>query len=371
MPVSTNLSHRSTDPTEPILIKDIYQLLAYSLRAYEIRAFDEVRTDNLEGLDSILTEMLLAGVAAQVNRGLEYGYKERLGELQFVRGRFNALETRVNRLRGRILASCRFDEFSIDTPRNQILKATLLTSLSKPSVTAEQKVRIKRFIPTFNEVSTLPIPRLDWKFGPLERNFKSYKLLMHLCFMLLRGLSPSQSLQANEIPGIEISNKPMLFQAFVTNYFQRHYPSLRVRREPVLKAGINTPPHDIPTVIPRLQPDIILESQNKSLLIDTKFYKQILGENRFGKKILNPTHRYQLTTYVQHATKEREKPIDGMLLYALPEKEEASRCNFHWQELGQSLFCRTLNLNQSFEGVSESLDEIVRSFLGDLPRKDL
>lgn len=340
-------------------IQNIYRLLAYALRAVDVATLEKVNYDQYSGLDSVLAEILIAGVTTQRKKGLEHGYQEQRGDLQFVKGRLNVLETHIRRQRGSLLADCSFDEFVIDTYNNQILKAALLAAVSNRKVLPDQKGRIRGLLPFFDSVADVPVSRIVWNAGKYDRNNASYRILKHISYMLIHGLGIETSDNQVLTTGIEVKSKNILFQNFVAEYFRRHFPSLKVRTEPVLKKGITTPKALMPPAVPRLQPDIVLESSDHTLVIDTKFYRKILVPNRYGKKILRPEHRNQIFTYVQHLAVETPKRINGMLLYAQTQHESAQETNFKWEELGHNLEVRTVDLNQDFNSIADSLDQII------------
>lgn len=353
---------------DPIEIKDLYQLLSYSLRTFGTPAFERVSFSKLPNLESVLAEILIVGITAQRKKGLEHDYRTQRGDLQFAKGKIHVLSTQINRERGSLLANCSYDEYNNDTRHNQILKAAMRSVLSNKSLHGTQKVQIRALLPFFDSVTNVPASRINWAGNRYHRNNAGYRLLMHVAYMLINGLGMSQEDPEHEFTGIEVSNMPLLFQGFVTNYFKTHYKGLQVRSETVINSGIDTALPDLPRQIPRLQPDIIIGNSNKKLVIDTKFYAKILQPNRFGKPILRPAHRNQISTYVQHLASKNRHEVVGMLLYAKPTSESDTNTNFSWNEVGHQLICRTLDLNQSFTHVASSLDDIINTHFPDVQR---
>lgn len=356
--------------SEKVKIQNIYELLAYAIRSYEVATLENVGYSQYSGLDSILAEILITGVSAQRKKGLEHGYQEQRGDLQFIKGRIHILETEIRRRRGSLLADCSYDEFVVDTYNNRILKAAMTSALSNPGVTALQKRRIKSLLPYFDSVAIISPMRIDWTDGKYDRNNASYRILKHIAYLLINGLGIDTTEEHVVTSGIKINNLANLFQNFVASYFVRHYPALRVRTEPVLKAGIDTPADQLPPAVPRMQPDIVLESAKRILAIDTKYYSRILVDNGFGKQIMHTSHRYQITTYVQHLAAKTDLDVMGMLLYAQTDGERQDHTNFRWRELGHQLEVRTLDLNQDFVHIAASLDRIVYEYFPGINKAD-
>lgn len=73
-------------------------------------------------------------------------------------------------------------------------------------------------------------------------------------------------------------------------------------------------------------------------------------------EILSPVNANQITSYVVHAAYQSDMDVQGMLLYALTDREAA--INSSWNEIGHRFHVRTLDLGQDFAGISAQLDAI-------------
>lgn len=330
-------------------------MLTYALRTYDLVAFDHVALDEFGGLEQVLAEILIHGVNLQRKRGLEHDYNETRENLQFIRGRLHAVETALNRSRGDFSADCTFDEYTVDTFLNQILKLTMIRMLSMRTLSSSQKFRIRRLLPYFELVSDIPPHQVTWGRARFDRNNATYRLLIHVAYMLLNDLGMTTQESPHQTHGLEIKNMPLLFQYFVLNYFKKHFPELCVRSERQLHKGIELKSN----LVPILKPDIMLEMDDVAIIIDTKFYRQILPPNQFGQKKLRAEHRNQILTYTMHANAGTDKDVSGMLLYAQTRNESSEDVNFHWKELGAVYSVRTVDLGSPFEEISSTLDELV------------
>ena len=67
----------------------------------------------------------LNGVEKVVSKGIRKGYKHFEDELKYVKGRINVMETTRNLLSGKLAIKSEFEEFSIDTPLNRLIKSAL------------------------------------------------------------------------------------------------------------------------------------------------------------------------------------------------------------------------------------------------------
>lgn len=81
-----------------------------------------------------------------------------------------------------------------------------------------------------------------------------------------------------------------------------------------------------------------------------------MQSNALGNEILSPAHLNQIESYVMHEQYGNSKKVDGMLLYALTDRDEERR--EHWQEIGMDLYCYTLDLGREFNEIAHHLDRI-------------
>jgi 5-methylcytosine-specific restriction enzyme subunit McrC len=142
-----------------------------------------------------------------------------------------------------------------------------------------------------------------------------------------------------------------LYEKFVLEYFRREHPDLQASSKYVQSVVENEP-----AFLPKLHTDVTLASGNHELIIDCKCYGTILHAH-MDKEILAPPHRNQIYTYVMHESFANQKlNVEGMLLYALTEKESAMHET--WTETGHNFHCFTLDLGKDFKSIAAELDTI-------------
>ena len=64
--------------------------------------------------------------------------------------------------------------------------------------------------------------------------------------------------------------------------------------------------------LPTMNLDIYIETNNEAIVIDTKYYKDVLAEN-MGSKSFKSNNMYQVYTYMNHL--KTEKNVRWILLY--------------------------------------------------------
>ena len=116
-----------------IPIQNLYYLLAYAWD--DFRPGEEVDIDQSQCPDihNLLAMLLSNGIRQLAKRGIDKGYVGYTEETPRLRGRIQLLASyrRLTHASGRMI--CEFDELTMDTLPNQILKATCLRLLGVSS----------------------------------------------------------------------------------------------------------------------------------------------------------------------------------------------------------------------------------------------
>jgi 5-methylcytosine-specific restriction endonuclease McrBC regulatory subunit McrC len=110
-------------------------------------------------------------VEAILRDGLVRDYKELRAPIQTIRGRVHVANTFVNISRGNLALDCSFEDYSVDTPLNRILKNSLEFIGTNPAVSALLRKRAKRCAKQFSDVG--PLRPQDLRAVP-QRNSKHY-----------------------------------------------------------------------------------------------------------------------------------------------------------------------------------------------------
>lgn len=132
-----------------IPVSSLWLLLIYASNFVE-QMCTEDREKILAGnrdsdLSDAIAEILVAEVELRLRRQLTMHYHQREADLTRVRGRIDHLRTAAQRLfdEGRI--ACRFDELSIDSPRNRFIADTLLYAAAATSISVARRCRAAAF----------------------------------------------------------------------------------------------------------------------------------------------------------------------------------------------------------------------------------
>lgn len=109
-----------------IPVRNLWLLMLYASELFQTNGFADVRAEESpDDLPALVAEILSHAVDLRLHRALRTGYRGRSAPLSRVRGRIDSLTTVRHQLLARGLIQCRFDELTIDTPRNRYVRAAL------------------------------------------------------------------------------------------------------------------------------------------------------------------------------------------------------------------------------------------------------
>lgn len=88
-------------------------------------AFDAIVDEDIKDIPELIARLLANGVERRLRRNLTRGYYHREKVLTRVRGRINILTTKSRQLLSKGEVFCRYEELTVDTPRNRLVRAAL------------------------------------------------------------------------------------------------------------------------------------------------------------------------------------------------------------------------------------------------------
>ena len=108
-----------------------------------------------------------------------------------------------------------------------------------------------------------------------------------------------------------------------------------------------------------MKTDIMIYNKEKCLIIDTKFYKNILIKNN-DKVSLRSSHLYQMFSYMSNVNNfnKRFKTIKGVLLYPLCD----DNINKEYKIDDKCFAVNTIDLNSDFKLIKQKLINIINNF---------
>ena len=338
-----------------IPIKNIYYMLSYAFQMLNEQGYKNLATEDFDNAGDLCAAILIRGISYQLKRGLGREYISETDTISAIRGKIEITESIKNQSMIRSQMVCTYDEFSVNSPLNQIIKSTVMLLL-KADISKARKKELRKLMVYFDEVSVVDVRSINWSIN-YNRNNQTYRLLITICYLVVKGLLQSKSDGSVKMMDfLDEQRMCRLYEKFILEYYKKHYPRISTSASQIdwaLDDGIGT-------MLPTMQSDIMLSYQkgeiDKTLIIDAKFYAHTT-QVQYDVHTLHSNNLYQIFTYVKNkATKGGE--VAGMLLYAKTDEEIYP--NNEYQMSGNKITVRTLDLNCEFENIAAQLDEIAQ-----------
>jgi len=188
-------------------------LLGYSAHGAAWRE-DLVEVESADDLVPAVAQALWRQVSRAIHQGLLPGYVTVEESSPVLRGRL--LEgVQLSRHHGLALPlEVRHDEFTVDIPENQILRAAMERMLQVPRIDGESARMLRRLLRSFGDVTPLwpGDPPLPWQ--PSRINTR-YHTALRLAELILRATSFEHAVGTVAVNGF-LLDMPKLFEDFVT-----------------------------------------------------------------------------------------------------------------------------------------------------------
>lgn len=338
-----------------IPIKNIYYMLSYAFQMLNEQGYKNLATEDFDNAGDLCAAILIRGISYQLKRGLGREYISETDTISAIRGKIEITESIKNQSMIRSQMVCTYDEFSVNSPLNQIIKSTVMLLL-KADISKARKKELRKLMVYFDDVSVVDVRSINWSIN-YNRNNQTYRLLITICYLVVKGLLQSKSDGSVKMMDfLDEQRMCRLYEKFILEYYKKRYPQIRTAASQIdwaLDDGIGT-------MLPTMKSDIMLSYQkgeiDKTLIIDAKYYAHTT-QVQYDVHTLHSNNLYQIFTYVKNkATKGGE--VAGMLLYAKTDEEIYP--NNEYQMSGNKITVRTLDLNCEFENIAAQLDEIAQ-----------
>lgn len=108
-----------------IRIQNIYHMLAYAFQILREQGYANCGTEEFENTADLLSAILAKGITVQIKCGLGRTYIEETESLSCLRGKIDVTESIKQQTVIKQQLVCTYDEFSVDSYMNRILKTTM------------------------------------------------------------------------------------------------------------------------------------------------------------------------------------------------------------------------------------------------------
>lgn len=347
-----------------IRIQNIYHMLAYAFHVLNEQGYKSISTESFDNTAELFAEILSRGISNQIKRGLGKEYISRQEALSTLRGRLNISESIKTQTIIRKQMICSYDDFSVNSYMNRIIKSTMFL-LIKSDISKKRKKKLKKLCVFFSDVDVLDVNSINWNIR-YNRNNQTYRMLISICYLTINGLLQTQTDGTTRLMDfLDEQRMYRLYEKFILEYYRKEYPVITVNASQIswqLDDGYDY------EMLPVMQSDIMLTFNEKVLIIDAKYYSHSL-QYQYDQYSIHSNNLYQIFTYVKNKEEElKNQPheVSGMLLYA--KTDEDIYPDNEYKMSGNLISVRTLDLDVDFSVIKKQLDNVVAKYFKDLTR---
>lgn len=329
-------------------------MLSYAFQVLNKKQYKKLKTEEFENIAELFSEILIITLNSQIKRGLERDYIEKQDTIPTIHGKINITSSITPYIQHRELV-CEYDEFTLDSYKNQIIKTTLIT-LIQENISKKQKKKLKRLLTYFSNVSTIDLNYVNWNIR-YHMNNQTYQMIITICQMLYEGLLQNPSKGSMKLLELDEKHMHRLYENFILEYYKKEHPYLKANASYIYWQLDD----NMSTGLPLMKTDITLTHKENILIIDAKYYKNSLQTN-YNKKAIHSGNLYQIFTYVKNKTVEvgENYNVSGMLLYAKTDSLEYP--DYTYCMSGNKISAKVLDLNVDFNLICRQLDNIVEKY---------
>lgn len=334
-----------------IPIKNIYYMLSYVFKILNQEGYKKISTEKFDNVFELLSSILCKGISIQIKRGLNSEYILHDDTISNIRGKIDISKSIKNKSIIKKKLVCVYDEFSINSYLNRIIKTTI-NLLIYSDISDIRKKELRKLLFYFKDVEILNINYINWNIN-YNRNNKTYEMLIYICYMIIKSFLHNTSDEKFKI--IDFFDEEYMwkiYEKFIFEYYRKEHKQLKVTSSQIPWNLDN----EKSEFLPKMKSDVMLYYNNKTLIIDTKYYSHIF-QNNYNVNTINSSNLYQIYTYVKNLDKYNTGHVSGLILYA--KTDDTIFPNNEYKMGGNRIYVNTLDLNCDFKDIRFQLDEIV------------
>jgi 5-methylcytosine-specific restriction enzyme subunit McrC len=252
-----------------------------------------------------VAEILSLLVERRLKRNLSFGYQSKKAVLSRVRGRIDLFYTERHQLLARGTVACRFEDLTVNTPRNRFVRAALYTIakiVRSPELAHRcrtlalslKRIGVSGEKPSRTEVSTDRMGRHD---ADDQKMVAAANLAFNLAL-------PTEAIGSNilPLPYREITWVRHLYEKAIAGFYHvvLSGSGWRISAGKPINWLIDYKTPRIDKILPIMRTDIILDhvGSDRRIIIDTKF-TSIITRGWYREESLKSGYVYQIYAYLR------------------------------------------------------------------------
>ena len=282
----------SNNEAKKILLEMLKTLNDVQFKDFNVSS---LQTDRLNLLE-IFIQMFLGEINILIKQGMKSAYTNVEANESFYKGKLMASQNIRRNLVRRDRFFVQYDDFNPNRPENRLIKSTLRLI---HEVTTDEKNRqmIMRLISLFDDIDFSTNVTADFDKCSSDRSMSHYNKALSWCRLFLMGNSFT-SYSGCEVAIALLFPMERIFENYIATRLRRHVTrDMKIRTQDSRYSLFDSPKRAF-----MLRPDIVIEANGRSFVLDTK-WKLLSSSSRNNG--ISQADMYQMYAYAKKYNAER------------------------------------------------------------------
>lgn len=373
-------------------------MLSYNFDALNNKCYSKCAYQEYHNISELFASILAKGInktvftQEQLMQGRTQSYKQTTVPSVNNRGIVQSINPRPRLHSGHSSTMDNYDELTLDTPINQVFKATLTLLLDKLNASKSTNKVVRREIKStllnlnnvtlstkkYNNTNSLLtlISKLD-----NHRTPKSYKLLLTISNLAILSTTSNLNSNTSLLHPFDEDSICVMFKQFMIEYYRKHYKLYKIL-PPIVrwnaKHGETLPPIRADLIISNyynnsdkntgyISKSFTTNRPEKKLVVLTRYNTDIQDPIQQDSPMLNDFYKLNamLTMLKELSSPETKCNISGLLIYVTIEKDndldnlDNQVYRKEYALCKDKILVNSLNLNNNFQDLTKQLDNII------------
>ena len=202
-----------------IPVQNVYYMLSYAFKVLNEQGYKRIVTEEFDNTAELMAAILEKGIAIQLKRGLGKEYIPQTEALSSLRGKIDIAESIKTQGMLRKKLICTYDEFSVNSTMNRIIKSTA-ELLLKSDIAKSRKKELRKLMVFFADVTSIDLYSVNWNL-PYNRNNQTYRMLISICYLVVKGLIQTNTDGTTKLMDfLDEQRMCRLYDKFILEYYK-------------------------------------------------------------------------------------------------------------------------------------------------------
>ena len=245
-------------------------MLSYAFQVLSEQGYKDIATEKFDNTAELCAAILTKGISFLLEHGLGKEYIPQEEALSSLRGKIEISDSIKGRTMLKKQLICSYDDFSVNSYMNRIIKSTV-ELLLHADISKARKKELRKIMVYFKEIDLLDVHTINWSIQ-YNRNNQTYRMLISICWLLIKGLLQTSSDGSKRLMDfLDEQRMCRLYEKFILEYYKKEFPALGVNALQIPWALDDS----MGMMLPTMQSDITLSYGNEVLIIDAKYYTDL------------------------------------------------------------------------------------------------